>query len=113
MGVQKNNPAVDTTPFASLHLIILGNAVALTVLLFVLQQASLIGFYLFWLLWIMSAHHSFWLLCQKRSLSIAKQVLGRFCSASARTPLAAAASSQRRSESGRRARASIWSGQHF
>merc|ERR1711920_234199 len=51
--VQKNNPAVDTTPFASLHLIILGNAVALTVLLFVLQQASLIGFYLFWLLWIM------------------------------------------------------------
>lgn len=53
--VQKSKPAVDQTPFASLHLIILGISVALTTLLSVLQLSSVVGFYVFWLLWIVVA----------------------------------------------------------
>merc|ERR1719277_1048808 len=50
-----NQNVVDMTPFASLHLIILGNAIALTTLLAVLQFASVIGFYIFWLVWFVVA----------------------------------------------------------
>merc|ERR1712183_444829 len=54
-AAKPNQNAVDMTPFASLHLVILGNAVALTVLLSVLQFSSVVGFYVFWLVWIVVA----------------------------------------------------------
>merc|ERR1712039_30084 len=50
-----NQNAVDMTPFSSLPLIILANSLVLTFLLAVLQFSSLIGFYVFWLLWIVVA----------------------------------------------------------
>jgi len=58
--VQKSKPAVDQTPFASLHLIILGISVALTTLLSVLQLSSVVGFYVFWLLWFVVAILLLW-----------------------------------------------------
>jgi len=50
--VQQTKNMVDMTPFTWLPLTILGNIITLTTLLAVLQLSSVVGFIVFWILWI-------------------------------------------------------------